>query len=94
MSILITDTDRDVAQAARAVHERFKKTPLRVTGGAGVLDINGTAGTMAEAEAADRVKEAAEADMTFVIEDMDRCVCLWGIWSGAATQNRVVYGDD
>jgi hypothetical protein len=79
MSILITDTDRDVAQAARAVHERFKKTPLRVTGGAGVLDINGTAGTMAEAEAADRVKEAAEADMTFVIEDMDRCVCLWSM---------------
>lgn len=42
MSNLMTDNDRDVAHAARSLHATFKRTPLRMTGGAGLLDINGT----------------------------------------------------
>lgn len=43
MSNLMTDNDRDVAQAARGLHATFKRTPLRMTGGAGLLDMNGSA---------------------------------------------------
>lgn len=39
----MTDNDRDVSHAARSVHDTFKRTPLRMTGGAGLLDMNGTA---------------------------------------------------
>jgi hypothetical protein len=42
MSNLMTDNDRDVAHSARSLHATFKRTPLRMTGGAGLLDINGT----------------------------------------------------
>lgn len=38
----MTDNDRDVSQAARSLHATFKRTPLRMTGGAGLLDINGS----------------------------------------------------
>jgi len=38
----MTDNDRDVAHAARNLHAIFKRTPLRMTGGAGLLDINGS----------------------------------------------------
>jgi hypothetical protein len=72
MSALMTDSDRDVAHAARAVHDRFKKTPLRVTGGAGVLDMNGLAGAQGDVEAVDRAKEEAEADFTFAPDEMDK----------------------
>jgi hypothetical protein len=41
----MTDNDRDVSQAARAVHDAFKRTPLRMGGGGGaaggLLDIGG-----------------------------------------------------
>jgi hypothetical protein len=39
----MTDNDRDVAQAARGLHATFKRTPLRMTGGAGLLDLIGSA---------------------------------------------------
>jgi serine/threonine-protein phosphatase 4 regulatory subunit 4 len=42
MSNLMTDNDRDVLHAARTVHDTFKRTPLRVTGGAGLLEMNGS----------------------------------------------------
>jgi hypothetical protein len=42
MSNLMTDNDRDVAHAARCLHATFKRTPLRMTGGAGLLDMNGS----------------------------------------------------
>lgn len=49
MSNLSTDNDRDVAQAARAVHESFKRTPLRMGGcgglaGGAVLELGGGGG--------------------------------------------------
>jgi hypothetical protein len=42
MSNLMTDNDLDVSHAARTVHDTFKRTPLRVTGGAGLLEMNGS----------------------------------------------------
>lgn len=42
MSNLMTDNDRDVAHAARGLHATFKRTPLRMTGGAGLLDMSGS----------------------------------------------------
>lgn len=42
MSNLMTDNDRDVSHAARTVHDTFKRTALRVTGGAGLLEMNGS----------------------------------------------------
>jgi serine/threonine-protein phosphatase 4 regulatory subunit 4 len=42
MSNLMTDNDRDVAHAARCLHATFKRMPLRMTGGAGLLDMNGS----------------------------------------------------
>jgi hypothetical protein len=42
MSNLMTDNDRDVSAAARALHAAFKRTPLRMTGGAGLLDPSGS----------------------------------------------------
>jgi hypothetical protein len=42
MSNLMTDNDRDVSRAARTVHDTFKRTALRVTGGAGLLEMNGS----------------------------------------------------
>lgn len=39
----MTDNDRDVSHAARCVHESFKRTPLHVTGGAGLLNLSGAA---------------------------------------------------
>ena len=42
MSNLMTDNDRDVAHEARSLHATFKRTPLRMTGGAGLLDMNGS----------------------------------------------------
>lgn len=38
----MTDNDRDVSHAARTVHDTFKRTALRVTGGAGLLEMNGS----------------------------------------------------
>jgi hypothetical protein len=43
MSNLTADNDRGVSQAARAVHEAFKRTPLRMGGssGGGLLELAG-----------------------------------------------------
>lgn len=72
MSNLMTDNDRDVSHGARAVHDTFKRTPVRMAGGAGVLDMNGNAGGHGDFELADRAKEEEEADLTLDSDDIAR----------------------
>jgi hypothetical protein len=73
MSSLMTDSDRDVAQGARAVHDAFKRTPLRMTGTAGVLEMAGASGPGSlDWAAADRLKEESELEVTIAQEDMER----------------------
>lgn len=72
MSNLMTDNDRDVSLAARAVHESFKRTPVRMAGGAGVIDMNGLAGGQGNFESEDKRKEEEELEFTFLPEDLER----------------------
>ncbi|WIA29762.1 hypothetical protein OEZ86_012236 [Tetradesmus obliquus] len=72
MSNLMTDNDRDVSHAARTVHDTFKRTALRVTGGAGLLEMNGSSSGAADFEAADHAKEEAEVDLTLSQEEMEK----------------------
>jgi hypothetical protein len=88
MSALMTDNDRDVSQAARAVHDAFKRTPVRMTGGAGLLDMNGTAGGGADMEAEERQRQEEEADFTMLPDELDR----WGAAGGGAGQGRAGQG--
>ncbi|KAL3156729.1 hypothetical protein ABBQ38_001004 [Trebouxia sp. C0009 RCD-2024] len=71
MSNLATDNDRDVAAEARAVNDLFKRTPVRMTGGAGLLDMNGLPGGHSS-ESEDTKKEEEEADVTFSVDDIEK----------------------
>ncbi|DBA65676.1 TPA: hypothetical protein ACH3X2_002731 [Trebouxia sp. C0005] len=71
MSNLATDNDRDVAGQARAVNDLFKRTPVRMTGGAGLLDMNGLPGGHSSSSE-DSKKEEEEADFTFSADDIEK----------------------
>eukprot|EP01025_Chloroclados_australasicus_P053173 TRINITY_DN6234_c0_g1_i4.p1 TRINITY_DN6234_c0_g1~~TRINITY_DN6234_c0_g1_i4.p1 ORF type:complete len:806 (+),score=97.74 TRINITY_DN6234_c0_g1_i4:299-2716(+) len=72
MSNLQTDDDREVQLAARAIHEAFKRMPVRMTGGAGVLDMNGMPGGQSDFEAEDRQKEEEESQFTMNLEEIEK----------------------
>eukprot|EP01026_Neomeris_dumetosa_P033929 TRINITY_DN27206_c1_g1_i1.p2 TRINITY_DN27206_c1_g1~~TRINITY_DN27206_c1_g1_i1.p2 ORF type:complete len:140 (+),score=26.33 TRINITY_DN27206_c1_g1_i1:1-420(+) len=72
MSNLQTDDDQDVQLAARAIHGSFKRMPVRMTGGVGVLDMNGTAGGQSDFEAEDRQKEEEEIYFTLNYEEIEK----------------------
>ncbi|KAK9819789.1 hypothetical protein WJX72_002412 [[Myrmecia] bisecta] len=72
MSNLTTDPDRDVAAAALAVNDAFKRTPVRMTGSAGGLDMNGLPSGVHEFESEDKRKEEEEAELTFSMDDLEK----------------------
>ncbi|GMH39898.1 hypothetical protein BSKO_07802 [Bryopsis sp. KO-2023] len=72
MSNLMTDSDRDVSSTAREIHNAFKRMPVRMTGGAGVLDMNGMAAGQSEFEEEDRRKEEEEVDLTLAQEEIEQ----------------------
>jgi hypothetical protein len=76
----MTDGDRDVSQAARAINEAYKRVPLRLGGVGGGLGVEGGGPGAAAYEAEDRRKEAEEASCcTFSAEDTKECVCCMSI---------------
>jgi serine/threonine-protein phosphatase 4 regulatory subunit 4 len=84
MSSLMTDNDKDVAQAARCVHETYKCTNVRLAGSnvgyCSASSNNNAAQAMvlgcaaADWEARDRTRESSESDFTFSLEELDRQV--------------------
>eukprot|EP00803_Ostreobium_quekettii_P000911 evm.model.scf_231.9 EVM.evm.TU.scf_231.9 scf_231:97841-105363(+) len=72
MSNLMTDCDKDVSSAARVIHASFKRMPVRMAGGAGVLDMNGSAVSQSEFEEEDRRKEEEEQEITFDQEELQQ----------------------
>lgn len=71
MSNTMTDNDRDVSQNARALNDLYKKTPMRMGGPGGMLDMTGTAGSsIVSTEADDGRKEEEESDFTFAADDL------------------------
>lgn len=83
MSSLTTDSDRDVAAAARTVNDEFKRQAVRMGGGgAGMWDSSGIGGS-ADFEAEDKRREEEEVDISFSGDDLDRCALrplgfVWG----------------
>lgn len=67
----MTDADHDVSIRARVVHADFKRMPVRMTGGVGVLDMNGMAGGQSEFEEEDKRKETEEINFLFVQEEIE-----------------------
>lgn len=66
---------RACVQNARALNEQYKRTPMRMGGPGGMLDMSGgggggAGGTLVSTEADDARKEEEEADFTFAPEDL------------------------
>ena len=58
------------SQNARALNDLYKKTPMRMGGPGGMLDMTGTAGSgIVSTEADDARKEEEESDFTFAADD-------------------------
>lgn len=68
----MTDSDHDVSTTARSIHSAFKRMPVRMTGGAGVLDMNGMAAVQSEFEEDDKRKEAEESGFALVQEEIEQ----------------------
>jgi hypothetical protein len=79
MANTLTDVDRNVAQAARAMHEAYTVTPVRMAGmlpaalcAAAAPFLMGAVTAIVFDEEADQALAAEEADWTMAAEDIDQ----------------------